>query len=277
MVKKKKTSKQKKNNFWKYLGKTLLFIIKIPYYIVKYLIIGIKKLSQKISKKKKETDVKKKRDSMTAKYEEFKILKTKSGDYKNWEEKVSKSDSQIGIILGKRGSGKTALGIKFLENYHTKNKKQCYAMGFNENELPSWIKSAQTTSEIKNDSIVLIDEGGVLFNSRKSMSSANKLLSQLMLIARHKSITILFISQNSSNLEVNILRQADFLLLKPSSLLQKDFERKIIQKIYEENKTDFKKLKKDKGLTFIYSEDFRGFVSNPLPSFWKETLSKGFK
>ena len=115
-----------------------------------------------------------------------------------------------------------------------------------------------------------------LFSSRDSMSKPNKVLSDLILIARHKNLSIIFISQNSSNLEINILRQADCLLLKPSSLLQKDFERKKIQKVYEEVKDEFEKLKKYKGLTYIYSEDYRGFVNNDLPSFWSQKISKSF-
>jgi hypothetical protein len=76
---------------------------------------------------------------------------------------------------------------------------------------------------------------------------------------------------------VNILRQADFLILKPSSLLQKDFERKIVKNIYSSVEKEFQELKSKKGLTYIYSNDFKGFISNPLPSFWKESLSKSFK
>lgn len=84
------------------------------------------------------------------------------------------------------------------------------------------------------------------------------------------------VTHNSSNLEVNILRQADFLILKPSSLLQKEFERKIIQKIYEETENDFKKSEDKQGLTFIYSDKFKGFVTNELPSFWGVKISKSF-
>ena len=37
------------------------------------------------------------------------------------------------------------------------------------------------------------------------------------------------------------------------------------------------KYEEDKGITYLYSGNFRGFVSNPLPSFWKEAISKSFK
>jgi len=268
----KKISK-KQSRFWRYLGKATLFIIKIPYYLIK----GIIFLLIKMSKKNRENQIKNKRESIKPKYLPFKIIETLEGDYKDWFNKTIESDSQIGLVLGARGSGKTAFGVKLLENIYSKYKEKCFAIGFKSEEFPSWIKVVLDISELENNSWVLIDEGGVLFNSRSSMSNANKMLSKLIMIARHKNINILFISQNSSNLEVNILRQADFLAFKRSSLLQKEFERKIIQKIYSDIQTKFKKYEGDKGATYLYSDKFRGFVSNPLPSFWKESISKSFK
>ena len=99
---------------------------------------------------------------------------------------------------------------------------------------------------------------------------------QTLRIARHKNLTILFVSQNSSNLEINTLRQADFLVLKRSSLLQKNFERKIVAKIYGEHSDKFENYKAVKGLALIYAEDFVGFVENDLPSFWSSKVSKSF-
>lgn len=265
--------KKKKSTATKYFGRGLLFVLKIPYYIIRWIYNLSKKTKQEIERKRITT----KRESMIPIYENFKVIEVISGNYEKWLENIYNSESQIGIVLGARGSGKTAFGIKFLENLYAKCKKNCFAIGFNENELPSWIKVVSDISSLKNNSFVLIDEGGVLFNSRSSMSNANKMLSQLIMIARHKNLSILFISQNSSNLEVNILRQADFLVLKPSSLLQKEFERKIIQKIYKETEENFNRFKEKKGIAHIYSGSFRGFISNPLPSFWKENISKSFR
>ncbi len=269
--------KKNKNSGLKTFGKAVWFLAKTPYYLGK----GIYSLSKYTGKKIKETSkkrkIKKKRESMIPIYEDFKIIHTKQGDYLEFENRVNKSDSKIGVILGARGSGKTAFGMKFLENSYAKYKKNCYAIGFNSNELPEWIRVIENIDDLGNNALVLIDEGGVLFNSRDSMSNANKLLSDLILIARHKNLSILFISQNSSNLDINILRQADFLVLKPSSLLQRNFERKIIQKIYENAEEDFKKFRDKQGITHIYAEEFNGFVSNPLPSFWRTEISKSFR
>ena len=108
------------------------------------------------------------------------------------------------------------------------------------------------------------------------MSDANKLLSEILLIARHRDLSVIFISQNSSNLEINAIRQTDFLLLKPSSLLQKDFERKKIKDIYSKVQDHFDFFQDTEGLVYIYSGKYNGFATNTLPSFWSDKVSKGY-
>ena len=109
------------------------------------------------------------------------------------------------------------------------------------------------------------------------MKELNKFLSDLLLIARHKDLSVLFLTQNSANIDVNIIRQIDYLILKPSSLLQKDFERKKISEIYREKAEKFKKHKHVRGMSYIYSDSYLGFVSNELPSFWNDKISKSFR
>jgi len=269
-------AKKKKVNFlyaffWG-LYQVIKFIIKIPVYLARFIINVIDKFKTKA----KEEKIEKRRESIKPVYTKFNLVKRVSGGFDDWEKHVMKSDSTIGIILGARGTGKSALALKIFENIYKQNGGRLYAMGFKEDEMPSWIEVVDSVDEIKNNSYVLIDEGGILFSSRESMSKPNKLLSELMLIARHKNLSILFISQNSSNLEINILRQADYLILKPSSLLQKSFERKIIKDLYTETQKDFTEYKGDKGIAYIHSNKFTGFVSNPLPSFWNISISKSW-
>ena len=53
-------------------------------------------------------------------------------------------------------------------------------------------------------------------------------------------------------------------------------EGKKIKEIYEEVEDLFNKHKDVEGLTYIYSNEYRGFVSNPLPSFWSSRVSKSY-
>lgn len=282
MSRKKKKEEQKKERsfLYRFLLGTLriinrigIFIIEIPYFLYK----GIRSLLIVSKKKKEKTVTRKKRDSMLAKYEPLILIDSKKGTLESFEKMINEKESAIGIIIGSRGSGKSALGIKLAENIHAMSSKKIYTMGFDEKSLPSWIRNVNKSEEILNDSWVLIDEGGILFSSRKSMSHANQILSELILIARHKGLSILFISQNSSNLDVNILRQADFLMLRQPSLLQLEFERDVVRKLYEKYREDFEKNESVKGLTLIYSNKFVGIASNSLPSFWTAKLSTSFR
>lgn len=227
------------------------------------------------AKKQRERSAQPKSD---ASFSPLVLQKALSGDLGLFEERILSSKSTVGIALGARGSGKSALGMRMLENASAKTGRAVCAMGFSPSALPEWIASVEDVSQIPNGAFVLVDEGGITFSSRSSMSSANKILSSLLLVARHKDVSAIFISQNSANLEVNAIRQADYLLLRKPSLLQKDFERKIIGKIYDGMEKEFDSLPQNgRYSTYIYSDEFRGFVQNELPSFWSDRASKGFE
>ena len=115
-------------------------------------------MGTKISRKDEEVKVMKKRKKIDSKHEEIKVVHVVEGVYFDWLGHVSKSDSQIGIILGARGTGKTAFGVKFLENLHAKYGKRCFGMGFVKSEMPAWIEVVDDINDIENDSVVLIDE-----------------------------------------------------------------------------------------------------------------------
>ena len=150
-------------------------------------------------------------------------------------------------------------------------------MGFEKERLPNWIKNIDDISELKNDSFLLVDEAGISFNSKKSHGKINQILRELLFISRHKNLSVLFISQNSANIDLDALRQSDFLILKTPSLLQQRFERKLVQEIYAEQEENFKEFQSDPGLTFIFATQFQGYVSNKLPTFWSESLSKSYR
>jgi hypothetical protein len=266
----KKNTKKKVWKVTKSMGK-LLFVYPIQgvWWLGKKMFYGTKSKTEQVITARK-------RLKNEPTYGPFEEVHPVHGKFSSFENHLLRNKSTVGIILGARGTGKSAIGIRLLENFAVKTNKKIYALGFKEETLPEWIKVIYNIEEIENDSVLLIDEGGIEFSSRKTMSGANKLLSEILLISRHKDLSVLFITQNSSNLEINAIRQADYLLLKPSSLLQKDFERKKIKTIYDHAQEMFDQLKEKTGLTYIYAANYQGFVSNSLPSFWSEGISKGY-
>jgi len=205
----------------------------------------------------------------------FELVKTERGDYKVFIKKL-KAGSLVILINGKRGSGKTALGMLFLEFFIELSKRKVYALGFSGAKLPSKVKKVDDIEQIKNNSVALIDEGAVQFSSRESLKSPNKHLGKLMAIARHKSLTPILVTQNSGMIDLNVLRLADTIILKEPSLLQTKFERKAIKEIYEKAMPYFEGLKNKKSYFYIVDDDFEGLVKSGLPSFWNDEISKSF-
>ncbi len=239
---------------------------------------GVKWLAGKSVEAAKNTNAKASRSKREAKFQALREVETVSGSATEFEEFLYENKSTIGIIVGARGSGKSVLGMRVLENAAARGRSVA-AIGFDASTLPNWIHSlkANELDGVANGSFLLVDEGGIAFSSRDSMSSANKLLSDLLFISRHKDLSVLFVSQNSANIEVNALRQADYLLFKKPSLLQRDFERKRVNELYDAAAAGFKKHSSEgKSLFYCYADAFVGFAANGVPSFWSERASKSF-
>jgi len=209
-------------------------------------------------------------------YVPFDVIKEDSGNYKEFHDKV-KNSSVIMLITGKRGSGKTSLGMKFLEFFKKETRRKCYILGYESTRLPFWIKKAESIEKIPNNSIALFDEGAILFSARESMKNINKELGKVMAIARHKNLTLILITQNSAMIDLNVLRLADTLLLKEPSLLQSKFERKAIRDIYEKVAPKFKDVGMKKAHFYVWDDDFQGILKYSLPGFWSDNISKSFR
>lgn len=214
-----------------------------------------------------------KKSKAPAKFERVTVMKSVEGSYEMTEQRLYR-DSLIILIFGKRGSGKSALGFKLLENIHAKTKRPAYVLGVSEH-LPQWITTLERVQDAPDESVILVDEGAVAFSSRESMRLVNRDLTKLLAIARHKSLTLVFVTQNTGMVDKSVLKLADVLMVKEGSLLQQEMERAEIRTFYEKSKALFDKLTGDKRpYAYVIDADFEGMLKVPLPSFWSEGLSK---
>lgn len=204
---------------------------------------------------------------------DFDLIEKVAGNYEDFKDRL-KNSSLIILITGKRGSGKTALGFKMLDVLA--GKRKAHYLG--EGKLPGFIKKVEDINDVKNNSIVLVDEAAISYSSRASMKKANKVLSEIMAIARHKNLSLIIITQNSAMIDLNVIRLSDTLLFKEPSLLQSRFERKNILDLFKKAETHFDKIKgKDKKPYFyVIDDEFEGMLSCGLPDFWSEKISKSF-
>lgn len=212
-------------------------------------------------------------------YVPFKLEATNKGDLNTFLDRTYQQ-STIMLVVGRRGSGKTALGMRLLEAFHKKiNNRGLYAVGYNSAKLPLWIHKIDSVLDAPSNSVVLVDEGAVVLSSRDSHNGTNKAVGKLMAVARHKNLSLILITQNSAMIDVNVLRLADTLIVKQPSLMQTRFERKEMKALYDQTTPYFVDLKgiEQKQALYVIDDEFEGFLKAGLPDFWTEKISKSFE
>jgi len=189
--------------------------------------------------------------------------------------KLLSTKSMIMTIIGKRGSGKTALGFYLLEQLKELTNKRICTVGFP--ELTPY-KNYEDIEDVSSGSIALIDEGSMKFDARRSMSEGNIKLGNVLKIARHNDISVILITQNTADIEVRVLRMSDIFFLKEPSLVQTFFERSFIKRLYAHISPIFMNKESDHTpYYYIFSDKLQGLYKCDLPKFWTEGISKAHR
>ncbi|MCX7916721.1 MAG: helix-turn-helix domain-containing protein [bacterium] len=185
------------------------------------------------------------------------------------------------VIIGKSGSGKSALGHYLLEIFHY--HKDVYILGFPINKiklLPDYIHVIDSFDKLPMDSICLVDESYLFYYSRNSMTDdKNKKLLEILGLSRQKNCSLIFITQSTGLIERNILSLSDYIIIKEISFTQIEFERKEIKQILKKAYDKFEKIVGDKRrYSYVISTtgDFENLVENNLPTYWNEEISKSY-
>jgi len=130
------------------------------------------------------------------------------------------------LLLGHRGSGKTALAFRIQEL--GRDGVAPYAVGLPPQAsrlLPNWYGLIDDLSQIPRDARIYIPESYLLFHARASQSAQGKAISQLVNLSRQRGHTLIFDCQVGSYLDRNIVSAADVVLVKEPSPLSQGFER----------------------------------------------------
>ena len=194
------------------------------------------------------------------------------------------------VITGHRGEGKSALGWWLAQEMHKRTKKPVVAFGIPKDaqeHLPKrgfgrggiqYIHDLTSLSSLK-PSVVICDEAAFIASSRRAMSKENQEWLKLIAVARHKDHLLIFIHQHSRQLDVQILMDADLVLMKRPTMLHLRAAKGIFEPEIEEAFTLFTDMKgntKKKVYVGDYHYGNSAMLNAAMPKWWNDKISKSY-
>lgn len=186
-------------------------------------------------------------------------------------------DVFVVLVLGPKGSGKSGIGYWLLEILRPHGA--AYIVGAPvaaSNVLPEWIGVVRSLDEIPDDSLALIDEAYLLHGSREPGSRANKGLPEIVNLSRQRNVRLIFITQDSRQLDRVVTNAADLIVFCNPTAIQASTERREIVDVAGRARDAFAGISGDRrGRAYAYStrDDREMFLSTELASFWSEEIS----
>ena len=192
-------------------------------------------------------------------------------------------------ITGFRGMGKTALAwwlTDELRNTPGFPSRVATYMAPNgaDKVLPTWahtnFTSVKEVFESERDSnkmgyIIVIDEAVFTNNARRAMSKENVEFMQLFALCRQKGHLIIFIAQDSNQMDVAIIDQTDMLLMKKPSAMQVKRGRATLKEQLNEAFVQINEKQEPRAWVYAYDPmtDASKLLKSQMPVWWTDKVS----
>jgi len=184
----------------------------------------------------------------------------------------------VSLVVGKRGSGKTAFGTLLLEEAHEAGMKT-YLLGLPKSKqhlLPEWIELTDNIAHISDNSAIFMDESYIYAYARDYPKELNKFMAKIVGVSRQKRWLLLFSSHTARKLDIGVVLDVDNLIVREPSWLHIRYERAELRELIEKAAAYFSKCKEPVKYAYIYTEKGPIVAKLNLPSFWTEELSLAF-
>lgn len=190
-------------------------------------------------------------------------------------------------ILGHRGQGKSALAWYVADTYRKKAGYPSRVAAYKfpagaAKALPKWIAHVDdiaAVSMLSRPHIVVVDESVLHVNSRRSQSDENMDFTKLLAVIRHKGHLLVFISQSSRQVDIQVIEGFDLVLMKAPSMLQARAARTELKPEVEKAYQLFSAMRGDTRKRVFAFDPHRGgtaMLPAHMPGWWTDRVSRAY-
>ncbi len=191
--------------------------------------------------------------------------------------------SQIALVVGALGTGKTSFGFFLAEQIHIRDNRPIYYSGAEKEKfqdvLPKWIRVVDSVIDSPIGSFNLTDEAGLKCPARMNSNAMGMWYRSQFITMRQDDKAVLFMTQNTYINFIDAVRFESIRFHKKPAKNQADTERrtKRVQKFRDLLLRALMPVKPNECLYDSGGDKIMRF-EYPLPSFWDHNIvSKAFK
>lgn len=197
----------------------------------------------------------------------------------SWSQALPKAG--VIVILGHRGTGKSALAWRLLEQLHKGRKLKAAVVGLPKSRrrlVPNWVEHHEGIARLPEKAIILLDEAALRFSARRSQADINLAMAGLVALSRQRGQVILFVTHTARMLDVELIFESDLVIYKLPSAAHVKFERRETAEFTGRARERLLAQKRPTCWSYVlnFHQGREGLLRNPLPSFWSELLSNAW-
>ena len=191
--------------------------------------------------------------------------------------KVSPHPS-VTLILGDVRSGKTTAACSLID-YYKRQGLQIYMAADRSivRQFPKWFKhTSPSRPTAKPNSVIFVDDAHQYFYAREWKEGAAKLLDFIARARYHIGSSIIYTTQQSRVLDVNLTGMVNTYIFKRPSRLQLKFERKEVRELFEVATKELKTKNFNVRWAYIDSNEYEGLMKIKKPSWYTKKMSVAY-
>lgn len=193
-----------------------------------------------------------------------------------WQ-KISPHPS-VTLFLGDVRTGKTVGACSLIDHYKRQGLDIYMAADRSiVNQFPKWMKHCDPANpKVVKNSVIFVDDAHQYFYARDWKEGASKILDFIARARFHIGSSIIYTTQQSRVLDVNLTGMVNTYVFKRPSRLQLKFERKEIRELFEDATKELKTKKFNIKWAYIDSNEFQGLVKIQKPSWFTHEMSVAY-